>query len=204
LNRWADERVDAPFNLQAWGACRKPEPLLPASVASDYTVTLDVTSDWSEGAIVVGALRTDGKVGIEVHRHLVGRAGAPLTASQFTEQVENLVAKLTVKSIAYPASSALAPALERHKAQKSLPYVPVNGTKMQAMCEDFAEAVIAGRLVHNDPYLDTQISKAQRRFIGSDGSWKWAISQTPINGVVASTMATSIAASESGAAQVFV
>lgn len=204
LNRWADERTDAPFNMQSWGACRQANPLEPSRIASDYVIAVDVTSDWREGAIVVAAVRSDRKVGTEVHRHLINPSGAPLSAANFTEQIDNLAAKLQVQAIAYSASSALAPALERHRVQKGLPYVAVNGTKMQGYCEDFAEAVISQRMVHNDPYLDSQIAKAQRRFIGSEGPWKWAISHTPINGVVATTMAVAIAANETAPAQVFV
>lgn len=204
LNRWADERVDAPFNLQAWGACRQAGPLDPARVSGDYVLSLDVTADWSEGAIIVSALRGDGKVGVEVHRHLEGRAGAPLAASQFTEQIDNLAAKLKVQSIGYSASSALAPALERHKALTNLPYVAVNGAKMNGYCEDFAESVLSRRLVHNDPYLDSQVAKAQRRYVGNDGGWRWAISQGAINGLISATIATSIAARESSPVQVFI
>lgn len=203
LNRWADERVDAPFNLQAWGACRAPYPLDPSFVADKYVIGFDVTSNWSEGAIIVAALRRDGKVGIEVHRHLEAHGGA-LTAAHFVEQAVNLAGKLPLEAIAYSASSALAPALERHKVQSQLPYVAVSSTDMQKACEDFAEAVISNRLVHGDPYLDSQIAKAQRRFVGSDGAWRWAISQTPINGVVAMTMASALAAKQSAPVQVFI
>lgn len=203
LNRWADERVDAPFNLAAWGACRVPSPLDPSVVAGDYVIGVDVTSTWSEGAIVIASLRSDGRVGVEVHRHLKDRAGATLSAAQFTEQIDNLAAKLRVVSIVYSQSSALAPALERHRVHTHLPYAPINGVKMQGNCEDFAEAVIAGRLAHDDPYLDSQVAQAQRRYIGSDGAWRWAISQTPINGVVAMTMATAAAANAKSPVQLF-
>jgi hypothetical protein len=204
LNRWSDERVEAPFDLRAWGDCRMPQPLDPAKVAGKYVLALDVAANWSEGAIIVAALRTDGKVGAEVHRHLETRGDTGLTASQFTEQVENLVLRLPVSAVLYSASSALAPAMERHKVISQWPCQAVSSVDMQKACEDFAEAVISRRLAHGDPYLDSQIAKAQRRFIGSDGAWRWAISQTPINGVVAMTMAVAEAAKVEGAVQIFV
>jgi len=203
LNRWSDERVDAPFNLAAWGACRTPYPLDPAYIVDKYVVGLDVTSNWSEGAIVVAALRRDGKVGVEVHRHLEAHGDTVLSAAHFVEQTINLGAKLPLEAIVYSASSALAPALERHKVQSQLPYQAITSVNMQSACEDFTEAVISQRLAHGDPYLDSQIAKAQRRFIGSDGAWRWAISQTPINGVIAMTMAVAIAAKESAPVQIF-
>lgn len=204
LNRWSDERVDAPFNLRAWGACRGTAPLDPSIVQSSYIVAVDVTANWQEGAIIVAGLRKDGKVGVEVHRHLEARPGTQLNASHFIEQVDNLVSKLPVEMTIYSASSALAPSIERHGAQKNLVTKSIPATQMQMACEDFAEAVIANRLVHNDSYLDSQVAKAQRRFIGSDGAWRWSISQSPINGVVAMTMAVAMAAKASGPVQIYV
>jgi anti-sigma-K factor RskA len=74
---------------------------------------------------------------------------------------------------------------------------------MMQSCHDFAEAVIAKRIAHDDPHLDSQIASAQRRFIGTDGSWRWAIAQVPITSVVAATMATTFAAKGVAPVQVF-
>ena len=203
LNRWHDERVDAPFSIAAWGACRLAQPLAPESVAGGYVIACDVLSTWSEGSIIVSALRKDGRVGIEVHRHLQGRTERPLTAPDFTREVAAIAAKVKVDAIVYSASSALAPAFERHAAETQLPYQSISATKNIMACADFAEAVTAKRIAHDDPFLDSQVASAQRRFIGTDGAWRWTISGVPITGVVGATLSVAIAAKSPAPVQVF-
>lgn len=206
LNRWHDERVDAPFSIAAWGACRVPQPLNPGSVAAGYVIACDVLSTWSEGSIIVGALRKDGKVGVEVHKHLLARTDMPLIAEDFTREVAALVKRMgkdKVDSIVYSASSALAPAFERHAIEAQLPYQSIPATKNVMACGDFAEAVTAQRIAHDDPFLDSQIALAQRRFIGTDGAWRWTISGVPITGVIGATLAVAIAAKSVTPVQVF-
>lgn len=203
LNRWHDERVDAPFSIAAWGACRLPQPLSPAHVAGGYVVACDVLSTWSEGSIIVSALRKDGRVGVEVHRHLLARTDRPLTAPDFTREVAAIAAKVKVDAIVYSASSALAPAFERHATESGLPYQAIPATKNIMACADFAEAVTAKRIAHDDPFLDSQVAVAQRRFIGTDGAWRWTISNAPITGVVGATLSVAIAAKSVVPVQVF-
>jgi hypothetical protein len=203
LNRWHDERVDAPFSIAAWGACRVPQPLSPERVAGGYVIACDVLSTWAEGSIIVAALRKDGKVGVEVHRQLLARTDQPLTAPDFTREVALIASKIKVDAIVYSASSALAPAFERHAAESNLPYQSIAATKNIMACADFAEAVTARRLAHDDPFLDSQVASAQRRFIGSDGAWRWTISGVPITGVVGATLAVAIAAKSVAPVQVF-
>ena len=203
LNRWHDERVDAPFSIAAWGACRLPQPLLPEYVNGGYVVACDVLSTWSEGSIIVSALRKDGRVGTEVHRHLLARPDRPLTALDFTREVAAIAAKVKVDAIVYSASSALAPAFERHSAESGLPYQSIAATKFIMACADFAEAVTAQRLAHDDPFLDSQIALAQRRFIGTEGAWRWTISNAPITGVIGATLSVAIAAKTAKPIQIF-
>jgi len=206
LNRWHDERVDAPFSVAAWGACRVPQPLAPADVVGNYVIACDVTASWSEGAITVSAMRKDGKVGVEVHRHLLSRPSVPLYASDFTREIAAIVKRVgrgKLDAIVYNASSALAPAFERHAVEAMLPYQAINASKMLMACADFAEGVIAERVAHDDPFLDSQIAIAQRRFLGSDGSWRWTISGTPITGVMCATMSVAISAKAFHPVQVF-
>jgi hypothetical protein len=204
LNRWHDERVDAPFSIAAWGACRVPQPLHPSMVAGGYVVACDVLSTWSEGSIIVAALRKDGKVGVEVHRHLLSRPDRPLTAPDFTREVAAIAAKVKVDKVVYSASSALAPAFERHAAENSaLEYQSMSAVKNLMACADLAEAVTARRIAHDDPFLDSQVAVAQRRFVGSEGAWRWTISNAPITGVVAATFAVAIAAKAVTPVQVF-
>ena len=211
LNRWADERVDAPFSLKAWGACRVREPLNPESMEDEvrYVVAVDVTADFGEGTIAIAGMRKDGRVGVEVHRHLEGRKDIPLAADDFVREVAKLCARVTVSNIVYTASSALAPAFARHSVETQLPYEAVSSIKALLACADFAEAVTSKRLAHDDPYLDAQIAGAQRRFIGAEGSWRWVIGGSTSGipqstGVIAATYAVSWAARNAGTAQVFI
>lgn len=206
LNRWSDERVDAPFSLAAWGACRRANPLDPAVIADppEYVVAVDVTSTWSEGSIVIAAQRSDGLVGVEVHRHLQSRPNFPLTADDFTREVTRLREKVHVTKIVYATSSALAAAMERYGVERAADCIPVSSERNMMACHDFAEAVIAGRVAHDDAHLDAQIGTAQRRPIGKDGSWRWMISGQPITSVVASTFATMYAMKAVAPVQVFV
>ena len=203
LNRWHDERVDAPFSIAAWGACRVPNPLAPEHVADGYVIAVDVLSTWTEGSIIVSGLRKDGRVGVEVHRHLLGKPERPLTAPDFVRELATLAGKIKVDAIVYSASSALAPALERHAVETGLPYQAINTPKNLMACADFAEAVTAKRVAHDDPFLDSQVASAQRRFVGADGAWRWTISGTPITGVVAMTFGVAIAAKSETPVQVF-
>jgi hypothetical protein len=149
-------------------------------------------------------MRRDGRVGLEVHRYLEGRADQPLTALAFTSEIARLATKIDVGSVVYSASSALAPAFARHQIETQIPYEPVQSAKTLLCCADFAEAVTSARLVVNDTILDGQIAGAQRRFVGDGGAWKWAISASHITGVVASTYAVSWAARGIGQVQIFV
>jgi hypothetical protein len=204
LNRWSDERVDAPFSLAQWGACRMEEPLSPEKVNDGYVISADVTSTWSEGSIIVAAQLKDGRVGIEVHRHLLERNNVPLSADDFTQEIARLSAKIKVDAITYSASSPLAPAFERAKVESQLPYESVNAVRNIMACADFAEAITSKRIAHNDPFLDAQVASAQRRFVGGDGAWRWTISNAPVTGVVAATFAVAYAAKNVGPVQVFI
>jgi hypothetical protein len=206
LNRWHDERVDAPFSLKAWGACRLPDALNPGALLTPikYTIGVDVTSTWSEGSIIIAAQRADGRVGIEVHRHLVSRPSVPLQAEDFTDEVQRLALKLKVEQVVYAASSPLAPMMERLAITRSINCVPITPARNMMACNDFAEAVTSERIAHDDPHLDQQIGIAQRRFIGSDGSWRWTISLQPITSVVAMTFASMYAMQAVAPVQVFV
>jgi len=206
LNRWHDERVDAPFSLASWGACRVKEPLSPVAIAdpATYTIAVDVTSTWSEGSIIVASQRSDGMVGVEVHRYLQSRPSATLTAESFTRELATLVAKLRIEQIVYSATSALAPAMERFTIVSGVPCIAVSTGRTMVACHDFAESVASKRIAHDDPHLDSQVATAQRRFIGSDGSWRWTISNTPITSVVGATYATMFAMKAVSPVQVFV
>jgi hypothetical protein len=158
---------------------------------------------WSEGTITVAAMRGDDRVGVEVHRHLLARPELPLTAADFTREIAQLAAKVKVNAIVYSASSSLAPALERHAVETGLPYQSITAPKMLMACADFAEAVTSRRLAHDDPFIDSQVAVAQRRFIGTEGAWRWKISGAPITGLVAATLSVAIAAKVFAPVQVF-
>jgi len=204
LNRWSDERVDAPFSLAQWGANREVDPLHPQHVSDGYVISADVISTWAEGSIIVCAQRNDGRIGIEVHRHLLERNSVPLSADDFTSEIAKLAQKIKVDAIVYTASSPLAPAFERHGVEYALPYVAVNAVRNVMACADFSEAVISKRIAHNDPFLDSQVASAQRRFVGTDGAWRWTISNAPITAVVGATLGVAYAAKNASPIQVFI
>jgi hypothetical protein len=206
LNRWHDERVDAPFSLAQWGACRVPQPLDPTALGGDatYTIAVDVTSIWSEGSIIVAAQRADGLIGVEVHRYLRQRPDVPLSAEDFTQEVGRLAKKLRVDQVVYAAQSPLAPAMERLSVTEQINCLPLSYSRNMLACHDFAEAVISKRIAHDDVHLDAQVGTAQRHFVGSDGQWRWALSAGPITSVVGATFATMLAAKPTMPIQVFV
>lgn len=201
LNRWHDERVDAAFTFAQWGQCRQQSPL--DDVVGRYTIGVDVQASWQQGTIVVAAMRSDGRVGVEVHRHLKARPTQALTADDFVREILQVMSKVDVERIVYAHSSALLPALERVGIERGLPCEPVNSTKLMQACHDFAEAVVSKRLAHDDPFLDSEINVAQRRFIGSDGGWRWVITPEPVTSVVASTLATAYANKAIAPIQIF-
>jgi hypothetical protein len=206
LNRWHDERVDAPFSLAAWGACRIAGPLEPSTLLDppSYTVAVDVTSTWSEGSIIIAGQRSDGLVGVEVHRYLQSRPETPLKAEAFTTEIARLAAKYRIEEVVYAASSALAPMLERFGVERGVTCTAVSAIRNMMACHDFAEAVLNQRIAHDDPHLDSQVAAAQRRFVGQEGQWRWTISGTPITSVVAATFATMYAMKAMAPIQVFV
>lgn len=202
LNRWHDERVDAAFTFAQWGQCRQQSPL--DEVAGRYTIGVDVQAGWQQGTIVVAAMRSDDRVGVEVHRHLKARPTQALTADDFLREIVKLTSKVDVERIVYAHSSALLPALERLGIEKGLPCESVTSTRILQACHDFAEAVVSRRLAHDDPFLDSEVNIAQRRYIGSDGDWRWIITPDPVTSVVASTLAVAYANKAIAPVQVFI
>lgn len=204
LNRWHDERVDSPFTFASWGACRESNPLDPANVVGGLTIAVDVHANWGEGSIVIAGMRSDGRVGVVVHRYLQSRPETPLIASEFTQEVLRLAQKYTVDRILYTQSSALVFAMERLRVEHMLEVEAVSSVKLMQACSDFAEAVIAKRVAHNDSHLDSQVIGGQRRFIGTDGGWRWTISDHPVTTLIAATIAVGYASKMSIPAQVFI
>lgn len=203
LNRWSDDREDPAFSPEAWGACRLANPL--AEVSGPYTLAVEVTADWTDATIAVAALRKDGRVGVEIHKHFEGTASAPITGDMVTKVISAFAEKYAVSHIAYPASSALAPSFARHTALTGLPYLALAAVGIPPACADFAEAVGSKRLAHDDPLLDGQMAWAARRFVGREGAWRWAVTASagPITAVIAATLASSVAARVSARVQVF-
>jgi len=201
LNRWADERAEPPFSMQAWGECRYPEPL--ADAQGPYVLAIDCDSYLTEATIAVAGVRPDGRVGVELYRHLTGTPANQITGGQIETLVSNF--KGPIKSVLYPASSALAPALVRAEMKSGLPYEALQGPDMVRACADLSEGIGARRIVHNDPFLDAEIAGANRRMVGNDGGWRWSIttSQTPITSVVAVTLAFSGASRVPRSVQIF-
>ena len=204
LNRWSDERVDAPFSLEQWGRCRIPDPLHPVNLPNDanYIVTVDVHADWTEGVIMVSALRTDGRVGTEVHRYLKPSMTKQLSANDFIIEIRNLCERYNVSKILYRHNSAMGPALERFATEgHNVKHVP--RTVLAQACNDFAEAVISKRMVHDNAYLDTQVAMGKRRQIGQGESWVWTLGDEPACGLIAMSMGVHESAKQAQEPQIF-
>jgi hypothetical protein len=157
-----------------------------------------------EGSIVIAGARSDARIGVVIHRHLLARPDRPLVADDFTQEVVRLCAKYKVDSVVYTASSALALAMERLGIERSLPMQTVPATQVILACHDFAEAVASRRVAHDDPHLDSELLGAQRRFVGKDGGWRWSISPNPVTSLMATTLAVAVASQSLVPVQVFI
>lgn len=204
LNRWADERADAPFSMVAWGACRVPHGPLDG-LTGPYTVAIHVKYDLTEATVAVAARNSEGKVGVEILRHYNTSAAHPITAGQLETLVSTFASNNRVHKIAYQADSVLAASFAREAAIRGLPYEAVNSTTVMQACGDLSEGVAARRIMHNDPLLDAELSGASRRMVGQEGSWRWSVTASTggVTSVVAATLALSIAARMPRQAQIF-
>jgi hypothetical protein len=88
--------------------------------------------------------------------------------------------------------------------EQGLEIESVSNIKMLQACHDFAEAVIARRIAHDDPHLDSQVLSAQRRFVGTEGQWRWAIAEHPATTLVAATIAVAYASKFNAPVQLFI
>ena len=203
LNRWADERADAPFSVAAWAACRVQEPL--AGVQGPFVLGVHATHDLTEASVSVACKRPDGRVGVEVHRHLSGSVSQPVTAAQVETIVSNFASAHPVAKIVYQHDSPFVEAFTREAAIRNLPYQTVNSQEVMRACSDLAEGVASLRIAHNDPLLDAEMASAARRMVGLEGQWRWSVTASvgAITTVVASTLAASIASREQPRLQIF-
>jgi len=67
-NHWIDTVADLAINPLAWAACQLPSPL--EAVAPPYALGIDVAPDWTRATIAAAAIRSDGRVGVEVYRDI--------------------------------------------------------------------------------------------------------------------------------------
>ena len=204
LNRWADERADAPFSVAAWGACRVPSGPLDGLVGP-YTVAVHVKHDLTEATICVAARNPEGRVGVEILRHYSASPAHPITAGQVETLVSTFASNNSVHKIVYQADSVLAAAFAREAAIRGLPYEAVNSTVVMQACGDLSEGVAARRIMHNDPLLDAEMAGASRRMVGQEGAWRWSVTASTggVTSVIAATLALSIAARAPRKAQIF-
>jgi hypothetical protein len=176
-------------------------------VPGPFALGIDCTADLTAATIAVSAPRADGRVGVEIHRHFEGSSSKQISGESVTAVISAFAEKYRIKDegIVYPSNSALAPALERHAATTGLPYRPLSSPSILQACADFEEAIGSKRLAHDDPLLDQQMMYAQRRYVGGEGAWRWAVTASPgeITAVQAATFATAAAAKVPIRAQVF-
>jgi hypothetical protein len=125
-----------------------------------------------------------------------GTDSVPITAAQVVNAIADFASKRPVAYIAYDASSSIGPAALRHAAATALPYDALKPAAIVAACMDLGEMLSSGRLAHRDPLLDHQLPQAAKRYVGSDGAWRWGIkaSAGDIDAIVAMTYAAHAAA----------
>lgn len=204
LNRWADERADAPFSMAAWGACRVSHGALDG-LDGPYTVAIHAKHDLTEATIAVAARDAEGKVGVEILRHYSASPAHPITAGQLETLVSTFASNNRVHKIVYQHDSVLSASFAREAAIRGLPYEAVNSTVVMQACGDLSEGVAARRIMHNDPLLDAEISGASRRMVGQEGAWRWSITASTggVTSVIAATIALSVAARAPRRMQIF-
>lgn len=187
LNHFVDAKVPGAFNPGVWASCRTAEPL--AGLSGPFALGIDVNPGWDRATIVVAGIRTDGRIGAEVHRDLRATDGEPITAARILAEVERFPYPVAV--IAYDSISGAAPAFLRHEAESGFPWDALKPGAMVAACMDVAEMILSGRLAVDDPLLDAQITLVGRRSVGQDGDFRFsrAASAGPIDAVMALTLA---------------
>jgi hypothetical protein len=195
LNLWPESVVTTAFSAGLWGRCRVPSAPLDTALGP-FSLGISVAAGWLRATIAVAGERADGRIGVEVFREFRGSEDHPVTAEQITAAVTEFAQKRPPAYIAYDLSSGIASALGRHSVSSGLNYDPLKPSAVVSGCMDLGEMLTSGRLAHNDPLFDYQLPMAAKRFVGSDGAWRWGVqaSAGDIDAVIALTMAAHAAA----------
>ena len=190
LNHWVGETADTVFRPGAWAKLRTPMPLL--DVDPPFTVGVHVGPQWERATVCVAALRSDGRIGLEVYAEL--REG--ITARRLIEIITGF--PKWRQAVYFDAAGGPAAEFARAAQDDWGPeWIAMRPTDLVAGSMDFTELVYSGRIAVDDPLLDAQIGWAAKREVGGEGAFRFSQSQSggPIDAVLAAMMAVHGAAS---------
>jgi hypothetical protein len=197
MNHWSETVADIAIRPEQWAACRLPEPLTDAR--PPYALGIDVAPGWDRATICAAAIRSDGRVGVEVYRDiredvtvesLLGHVGA------FPEPV---------RTIAYPSVSGASAGFQRDATLTARPWDELTPGMVVSACMDVAEMIGSARLAVDDPLITAQAQTVARRDVGQDGAFRFSRkhSSGPIDAFMAMTFAAHAAAYEPPEIRIF-
>lgn len=182
LNHFVDVTAPGAFNPAVWAACRLDRPL--ADSEGPYALAVDIQPGWERATITAAAIRSDGRVGVEVYRDI--REGT-ITAERIIAEVHAFPDPVVV--CAYDQVSGAAPSFRRDAMETGFPWDELKPSAVVSACMDVTEMIQAARLAVGDPLIDAQIVGAARRAVGQDGAFRFSRQQSlgPIDAVMAMT-----------------
>jgi hypothetical protein len=183
------------INPCVWAALRTPDAL--KDVDPPYVLGVDIEPGWESAAILVAAVRPDGRIGVEVHRDIRAADGA-ITAQRLIDEVAAFPSP--VSAVVYEQVSGAAAEFDRYAQGAGgwgVEWRALKPHEVVRACMDVTEMILSGRLAADDPLLDAQVPLAARRPVGQDGAFRFsrAASGGPIPAVMAMTFAASTVAS---------
>jgi len=185
LCRWASGLRPIAFRQETWATLHCPDPLKENE--GPFALGIGVAPGWERATIAVAALRSDGRIGVEVFRDLREDVGPQM----ITAAVAGFVAEQWAQVVAYDASSGGSGEFERHAQEQGIAYDALKPGAMVAATMDVTEMIMAGRLAVDDPLLDHQILMVVKRMVGPDGAFRFSRGDSlgPIDAIEAMLLA---------------
>lgn len=187
MNHFVDRLADSAISPSQWAACRTRRPL--DGVKGPFALGVDVALGGTRATIAVAAVRSDGRIGVEVFRDLRPKADELVTSKRIIDAIHEFSEPLAY--IAHDSVIAAASALERDQLDNGLPYDALKPGAMVDMSMDVDEMISSGRLAVDDPLLDAQAPNVARRNVGQEGAFRYTrgASEGPIDAFMAMGLA---------------
>lgn len=157
------DQLDGAVDLTAWKSCADPSGSM-ADLRDRVVVCLDVSPDGGHVSLVASASTPDGRVRVE-----------PVAAWSSTQacraELPGWLDRIAPVALAwFPGGPAAALAADLRELPGS---VEIKGSEVSETCQEFADLVRAGRVIHSsDPLLDAHVAGAAKMRTG-DG-WRFA------------------------------